>query len=152
MPGKLAKFGDPFEEWSDNVRSALVWLGYADPIETMNLAREHDPNRQARMAILRAMFNAYGSKPRSAGEMISDAKSGAIKQSGKSLVDAKCSPAAVDLKDAIVQYTSDRMGPNISAGSSSPTSTGSPMASPCVSTYNTHNKMNLWWVERQQVV
>jgi len=41
-PGKLpaiASFGD----WSDMVRSALVWLGCADPAESMNETREDDP-------------------------------------------------------------------------------------------------------------
>ena len=31
-----------FEEWSDLVRSALVWLGLPDPVETTNDAREDD--------------------------------------------------------------------------------------------------------------
>ena len=35
----LASFG----EWSDTVRSALVWLGRADPCDTMERAREDDP-------------------------------------------------------------------------------------------------------------
>jgi putative DNA primase/helicase len=35
----LASFGD----WSDLVRSALVWLGCADPVESMEAAREDDP-------------------------------------------------------------------------------------------------------------
>jgi putative DNA primase/helicase len=32
-----------FEEWSDLVRSALVWLGCADPVASMESAREDDP-------------------------------------------------------------------------------------------------------------
>ncbi len=32
-----------FRAWSDTVRSALVWLGSADPCETMETAREEDP-------------------------------------------------------------------------------------------------------------
>jgi putative DNA primase/helicase len=32
-----------FEGWSDNVRSALVWLGCADPVASMDQAREDDP-------------------------------------------------------------------------------------------------------------
>src|SRR5262249_24846685 len=41
-PGELpalASFGD----WSRLVRSALVWLGQADPLLTMELARAEDP-------------------------------------------------------------------------------------------------------------
>jgi hypothetical protein len=32
-----------FEEWSNTVRSALIWLGKADPIQSMEVARENDP-------------------------------------------------------------------------------------------------------------
>ncbi|WP_158803965.1 PriCT-2 domain-containing protein [Acidisoma sp. L85] len=32
-----------FEDWSDNVRSALVWLGCADPAISMEMARDDDP-------------------------------------------------------------------------------------------------------------
>lgn len=40
-PGVLPRLAS-FEEWSDNVRSALVWLGQPDPVETTNDAREDD--------------------------------------------------------------------------------------------------------------
>ncbi|MEN3230212.1 hypothetical protein PUR21_21645 [Methylorubrum rhodesianum] len=36
-----------YEQWSDNVRSALVWLGEPDPVSTMEKAREGDPEAQA---------------------------------------------------------------------------------------------------------
>jgi putative DNA primase/helicase len=42
LPGRLkpiASFGD----WSDRVRSALVWLGCEDPAKSMEEAREDDP-------------------------------------------------------------------------------------------------------------
>jgi hypothetical protein len=38
-PPRLASF----ESWSDTVRSALVWLGKVDPVESMELARADDP-------------------------------------------------------------------------------------------------------------
>ena len=41
-PGKLAP-GASFAEWSDLVRSALVWLGCSDPAKSMEAAREDDP-------------------------------------------------------------------------------------------------------------
>ena len=34
-----------FEEWSDLVRSALVWLGMRDPVKTTEALRENDPER-----------------------------------------------------------------------------------------------------------
>jgi putative DNA primase/helicase len=42
MPGKLAPIAS-FGPWSDMVRSALVWLGAADPALSMERAREDDP-------------------------------------------------------------------------------------------------------------
>ena len=41
-----------FEGWSDTVRSALMWLGRADPVATMQQARVDDP----RLAELRAVL------------------------------------------------------------------------------------------------
>ena len=40
---KKAKRLASFEGWSDVVRSALIWLGEADAVDTMELAREEDP-------------------------------------------------------------------------------------------------------------
>jgi putative DNA primase/helicase len=34
-----------FEDWSNTVRSALVWLGHADPLESMREQRFEDPRR-----------------------------------------------------------------------------------------------------------
>jgi hypothetical protein len=46
-----------FEGWSDTVRSALVWLGRADPVDTLHAARAEDPRR----AELRDVLTAWGS-------------------------------------------------------------------------------------------
>ena len=55
MPGKLAPIGS-FEMWSDFVRSALVWLGCADPALSMEAARDADPE----LGELSGMINAWG--------------------------------------------------------------------------------------------
>jgi len=44
-----------FADWSGVVRSALVWLGCADPAETMNAARDDDPELMG----IREMFAAW---------------------------------------------------------------------------------------------
>ena len=44
-----------FELWSRRVRSALMWLGMPDPIETMEAARESDPEREQTASILAAL-------------------------------------------------------------------------------------------------
>jgi len=43
-PGLAPKLAS-FEGWSDNVRSALIWLGEADPVVSMEVARNEDPER-----------------------------------------------------------------------------------------------------------
>jgi hypothetical protein len=45
MPGRLKHKGS-FEEWSDLVRSALVWLGEEDPAKSIDAARDDDPEMQ----------------------------------------------------------------------------------------------------------
>jgi hypothetical protein len=145
-PNRRPGFGDPFEEWSDNVRSALVWLGYADPLDTMNEARERDPNRQARMAMLWAMWNAYGAAPRTAAQMVDDAKTEVISEPGKKPLDCR---SGKDLRAAIVQYTSDRLDAKY-LGSKLTTDRGriTDGLTLC-SEYNAHTKVNTWWVEKE---
>jgi hypothetical protein len=126
----------------------LVWLGYADPVETMNEAREHDPNRQARMAILWAMFNAYGSEPRLASQMIKDAKGGIIERKGKSILAAKFSTAAADLKAAIIQYTSDKLDAKYLGTKLTNDLSRITDGLILCSAYNKHSKINEWYVEK----
>jgi putative DNA primase/helicase len=60
-----------FEGWSDLVRSALLWLGRADPVETMRVAREEDPDRAAATALFEAWREAIGTgQDRTAAEII----------------------------------------------------------------------------------
>lgn len=49
-----------FEEWSNTVRSALIWLGHSDPVETMETARRDDPTLQAMEAVFAAFREAIG--------------------------------------------------------------------------------------------
>ncbi|MCG3102348.1 hypothetical protein MAQ58_23445, partial [Enterobacter sp. DRP3] len=45
-PGQLPRLAS-YEQWSDTVRSTLVWLGHEDPAKTMDTAREGDPEALA---------------------------------------------------------------------------------------------------------
>lgn len=151
MPGKLPGIGLPFAEWSDLVRSALVWLGYADPVETMEAARENDPSRQARAAMVQGMVNAYGvgeGAARAAAEMVSDAERGVIKREGKALLDQKPSTAAKDLKAAIIQYTKDRIDARY-LGNKLSVDRNSITYGLCLrALYDSHRKVNRWYVEK----
>ena len=52
-----------FEGWSDTVRSALVWLGKADPVDTMEDIRGDDPERELLRAVLEAWAKYHGVGP-----------------------------------------------------------------------------------------
>lgn len=59
FPDRLKPLGS-FEDWSNHVRSSLVWLGEADPIATMDKARESDPVLAAMRAVMSAWSEAIG--------------------------------------------------------------------------------------------
>ncbi len=59
-----------FESWSKVVRSALVWLGQADPVETMNEARSDDPIAEALSTLLHTWHDALGVNWFSTGQAI----------------------------------------------------------------------------------
>jgi hypothetical protein len=49
-----------FEGWSDFVRSPLVWLGEADPVESIKAARADDPERNLLRGVLLAWADVLG--------------------------------------------------------------------------------------------
>jgi putative DNA primase/helicase len=61
-PGLLPKLGS-FEIWSDLVRSALVWLGAADPCETQELMRTNDPDLVKFCDICARWYANFGDRP-----------------------------------------------------------------------------------------
>ena len=50
-----------FQEWSDTVRSALIWLGCADPCDTMEKAREEDPELEELREVMSTWKRDLGS-------------------------------------------------------------------------------------------
>jgi putative DNA primase/helicase len=85
-PGRLPGIGDPFAEWSDSVRSALVWLGYEDPVLSMEAGRASDPVRQTAAQLFQAIVNAYGvgeANSKRAADMVADAKNECITPRGQ---------------------------------------------------------------------
>jgi len=65
-PGILPPLAS-FEQWSGLVRSALVWLGKADPVLTMEKARAEDPVISTLSAVLNAWHDAAGSTAHTVG-------------------------------------------------------------------------------------
>ena len=63
-----------FGGWSDTVRSALMWLECADPVQTMEAARREDPTLQATIAVFTAWRDTIGiGKKLTAAELINQA-------------------------------------------------------------------------------
>jgi putative DNA primase/helicase len=148
MPGRLPSIGDPFSEWSDNVRSALVWLGYDDPVLTMEAIRDNDPSRQARMAMFQAIANAYGvGCPRLASQMVTDAKTGTIKQPGKHLLDQRPNKEADNLRAAITQYTNNRLDAQYLGNKLNVDKGKIAGGLRLYADKDTHTKINSWYVE-----
>ena len=58
-----------FEAWSDNVRSALVWLGCGDPVRTITTAREEDSDRQNFIALYEAWKAVVGTDAITCGKL-----------------------------------------------------------------------------------
>jgi hypothetical protein len=59
-----------FEDWSRLIRSALVWLGHVDPVDTMEAARADDPSRNNLRAVISAWQIVIGTnKPLTAGDL-----------------------------------------------------------------------------------
>jgi Bifunctional DNA primase/polymerase, N-terminal len=56
----LARRLASFEEWSDTVRSALIWLGEADPVKSMTAAKAQDPERATFRDLLRVWADSIG--------------------------------------------------------------------------------------------
>jgi hypothetical protein len=59
-----------FEQWSDNVRGSLPWLGEADPVATMDRIRKRDPVRASLTAFLHAWRAAFAAAPTTARKAI----------------------------------------------------------------------------------
>ena len=53
-------------DWSNTVRGALIWLGRADPVASMETVRSEDPNRRAHVALLHAWLETIGGGPANA--------------------------------------------------------------------------------------
>lgn len=98
-PGRLPDLAS-FEDWSRMVRSALVWLGKVDPVETMEAARADDPVISNLSALLVAWHDAVGDKAVTAGQII--ARSGEMNPFNER--------TAPDLHEALLATAEGRAG------------------------------------------
>lgn len=68
-PFQRAPLGS-FEEWSRLVRDALIWAGEADPCETMERARDEDPQLEKLRSVLHNWKETIGDRRMSAADLI----------------------------------------------------------------------------------
>jgi hypothetical protein len=68
-PGKLPPLGG-FEDWSDVIRSALVGLGCADPVDTIEEVRKTDNRLDELQAVLNQWSDAIGDERATAADVI----------------------------------------------------------------------------------
>jgi putative DNA primase/helicase len=72
QPGKPAQLGS-FEEWSDRVRGALLWVGVADPVDSMVGLRKADPARQDLHAVISQWREVIGDERVTTSDIIGKA-------------------------------------------------------------------------------
>ncbi|MGI4941677.1 MAG: bifunctional DNA primase/polymerase [Janthinobacterium lividum] len=96
---KLASFGD----WSNTVRSALVWLGEKDPCASMESAREDDPELTEMREVLALWQQHVGTDGRTARDIAEEASRRATSQMGE-----PTDFAAPELRDALLRIAGDR--------------------------------------------
>jgi hypothetical protein len=76
----LSAFGR-FEEWNDQIRAALIWAGFADPLITREEVIDDDPEREQRAALLAAWNAALGTEALTLKAVIATANSDGVKGS-----------------------------------------------------------------------
>lgn len=64
-------FSTRFHDWDRIVRSALIWIGLADPLGNIESIKDSDAPRRARGDFIRAWHAVYGEKPTRVSEAVS---------------------------------------------------------------------------------
>jgi putative DNA primase/helicase len=156
QPGRPKRIGDPFAEWSDLVRGALVWLGQEDPVMSMEAGRAGNPWRQATAALFAAIGNAYGFGPEVAqpvADMIQDAEWGGI--GARSFKDRPSEPdeRAVQLRAALegVAAQGRWINPRFVGMQFNRDANRIVDGLRLCAVYDGHAKRNLWYVEKVRV-
>jgi len=101
-PGLLPALAS-FEDWSALVRSALVWLGEADPCTSMEAARQDDPELSEMREVLTLWQQHVGAEGRTARDIAEEASTRRPTQLGE-----PTDFAAPELRDALLRIAGDR--------------------------------------------
>jgi putative DNA primase/helicase len=98
----IATFGS-FEQWSDLVRSALVWLGEADPNQGRARLETTDSIGAKLRGLMMVWYAAFKTAPATGKEAVSRAHE-------KAWVDGRETRAYLALHEVLSEYFSDRRG------------------------------------------
>ncbi len=125
---RLTPFGS-FEEWSDLIRGALVWLGEPDPCLTMKHIVADDPVKAQLSEFFRTVHATMGDQPFTAG----------------SLIKAGMDDDGTDLTDAI--HAADPRGNRVTLGAYLKANQNKIMGGLTLrSRYNSHQKVWEYWI------
>lgn len=92
----IEEFGR-FEKWSAFVRSAIIWLGLADPCESRKDIEASDPVRVSLVRFLAAWHFAFHE----------------LSQTAKNVIKMAQSPQGEELRDILIEIAGDRIGKGI---------------------------------------
>lgn len=90
-----------FEDWHQLVRSALIWLGEADPLGDTDQMEDTDPTRMKLRALMFAWHGAFRSIPTTCKEAIARANATTRDENGDEV------PMDVILRDVLVDHFAD---------------------------------------------
>jgi hypothetical protein len=94
-----------FEGWSALVRNTLLWLGEADPVETIETARAEDPDRQRLEVVITQWQTVLGARAVTTRAVITEAEATTIDKSGPV---SQLVLAHPDFRNALLDVAGDR--------------------------------------------
>jgi hypothetical protein len=100
-PGAPDPLGS-FQDWSDLVRGALLWLGHADPAETIEGSRELDPRLDALGAVIAQWQAVIRGATVSARDVIEYATAPRKNHGGRSVIQSRQEFAYPDFREALL--------------------------------------------------
>jgi hypothetical protein len=102
QPGRIKPALASFPDWSNTVRSALVWLGQPDPALTMEQAREDDPELTTLRQVIGAWHAHYADSPQTGSRAADEALAAERDENGDMQF------ARPDLREALMQIAGER--------------------------------------------
>ena len=104
QPDRIKPALASFPDWSNTIRSALMWLGCADPVATMEAARDDDPELTTLRQVIGAWHTHYADSPQT-GSRVADE---ALETERDEHNEQHHVPKRPDLREALMQVAGER--------------------------------------------